>query len=1082
MFKTKIIYKLFAVFLLFALMIVLPFSYTVVKLAHNMITEDEAVSVTPEKEMIIHMEFIPKLFDHIFTYSFYILVLAFLFSVFFSRKILKSLKELQKGALALRDGELDIKLDIVSDDEFGDVIKKFNEMAAALNKTTLELSRKDDYIMAMLDPLWVVNEEDIIIDVNPAFQRLFGHQRENVLGASIYDFFDEKNAGILRSQMREKKDNGISSICEISIIARDTSQVPVLISSSPIYSGGEIRGKIGILKDFREHVKLREELRNSRDYIESVIDGIEEKIIVIDKEYRITKTNRIALLDSFTPVVGEFCYKVSHGSDRPCWSEGSECPAQIVFVTGKNYRTIHQHQDFLGKERYYEIIASPVRDAGGNVVHVIELLRDITDTIRYEDELNQKNRELLALNSISGLLNQSLNPAEIFSGVLGKMIEMIGIDGGGIFLIDDSTREMHCRYHKGLPDEYVKMLGNIRLGEDIPGKVAATGQIMTTSDISKDSRIESSVFRYSGIRGYSCIPIKGKERVIGVFCLFSFKNHLFTSGEESILGSIAEMTGIALENIKLYEKMRELYEFQRRRREDEHARLLSLSASLGAATDIQEIMGDVLGLIKSFFRADFVRLFANDEAGRFVLNYSTESLQRDKAMLCQSLVNSVEKFAMDEKKPFAVSDIQTEMEFDFGPQIAAKHYKATIAVPMYIGEKPVGVFSLYYGRSRIFRDEELHFLEIIGNILAVSLERADYYARTIHEKELSATILQSVTDGIITVNTSGKILSVNKSFERIVGPLPENTIGLPVCNIFRLNEGNEHFRFRFGECFEAALDGTAIKREAELATAYGNMVPILISSSPIQSMDGEVTGVVNLLRNISREKEIDRMKTEIVRSVSHEFRTPLSAIVGMTEMLLNRDIEEEKVRQYLTIIKSEGERLSKMISELLSIARIETGKESLKLSSFDIKALIRVTLESFKAQIESKEADIRYQADGPVYVVGDEDKIMQILFNILDNSLSFSDNKCVIEIGVHRKHFFLELIISDNGWGIPEEDLPHSVERFYRGKHGAKIKGTGLGLSLCDEIIKMHGGRMQIMSKEGEGTSIILDIPYREAQ
>jgi PAS domain S-box-containing protein len=503
---------------------------------------------------------------------------------------------------------------------------------------------------------------------------------------------------------------------------------------------------------------------------------------------------------------------------------------------------------------------------------------------------------------------------------------------------------------------------------------------------------------------------------------------------------------------------------------------------LGAETDIQEIMGDVLGLIKSFFKADFVWLLAKDEAGNFVLRSSTEALKKDDAMLSQASVNSFERFVMDEKKPFALSDIQAETKFYFGPQTAGQPYKATIAVPMFIAEKPVGVFSLYYCRSRIFCDEELHFLEIIGNILAVSLERADYYAKAIHEKELSDTILQSVTDGILTVDTCGKILSFNKSFEKMIGLLPENTIGLPACNVFRLREGNEHFIFQLRECFDAALGGKALRKEADLATTYGNIVPVLISSAPIQSMDGEVTGVVNLLRNISREKEIDRMKTEIIRSVSHEFRTPLSAIVGMTEMLLNRDIAEDKARQYLNIIRSEGIRLSKMVSELLSIARIETGKESLKLSSFDVNALVLMVLESFKAQSESKEADIRYQEDGPVYFVGDEEKIKQLLFNILDNSLSFSDNKCVIEIGINRKPEILEITVSDSGWGIPEEDILHSVERFYRGKHGSKIKGTGLGLSLCDEILKMHGGSMQISSKEGEGTSIILGIPYREAQ
>ena len=1090
MFKSKLVYRLITILLVFALMIVIPMSFTVIKQVQKLISDEEKTLETHEREIAlethaeeidVHKNFVPKLVENMLPYVFYILAMAFLLSIFFSRKIILSLKELQKGARALRDGDLAVKLDITSDDELGDVIKTFNEMAVSLNKTTLELKQKDTYINAMLDPLWVVNEKNFIVDINPAFTRLFGHAREDIIGTLIYDYFDDKNAEIMRGQLEGKREKGISSIYEISIFAKDGSQIPVLISGSPIYSEGKIVGKIGILKDFREQAKLRKELQQSRDYIEKIMDSIEEEIIVIDKEYRITKANKFALKEMDSDMLGKFCYKISHRTDKPCWAEGNECPAQIVFVTGENHRTAHQHMDSSGKKCFHEIMASPVKDAAGNVIQVIEVIRDMTDRIRHEEALTHKNRELLTLNSISRLLSRSLRSDEIFTQVVDKMIGMLGMDGGGIFFIDDASRSMVCRYHKGISDEYVKMLDKIRLGEDIPGRVAVTGKIMTTSDVSKDQRIERSIIKHSGIQGYCCVPIKGKERVIGVFCLFSFNPHVFTQEEENILNSIGEMTGIAVENIRLYEKMRELYEFQRKRREDEHAQLLSLSTKLGAAIDLKDIIGNVLDLIRIFFSADFIWLLANDDNG-LILKSSVMSLQRDDELIYQSPVSSIERHAISEKKPFMLHDIQSETSFCIDPELAGKHYKSAAAIPMFIGRKPVGVFSLYYTGHRNFREEELHFLEIIGNILAVSLERADYYVKAIHEKELSDTILQSVADGIITVDTGGKIISVNKSFEKMIGVLPENTIGLPVSDVFRFRQGNESFRLLLESSFETALEGKSVKKEGMLTTFFGNHISVLISSDPIRNLDGRVTGVVNLLRDIGREKEIDRMKTELVRSVSHEFRTPLSAIVGMTEMILNGDIEEDKINKYLNVIKSEGVRLSRMVSELLSIARIEAGKESLRLSAIDVDTLIRTILEAFAAQIKRKEADIRYNGNSPLYFVGDEEKIRQVLFNILDNALSFSDKNCIIEIEVLRKQDILEIIISDNGWGIPEEDIPYITENFYRGKHGRKTKGTGLGLSLSSEIVRMHGGTMEIRSKEGEGTRIILGFPYREAK
>ncbi len=1087
MFKTKLVYRLITIFIVFALMIVISFSFTLIRQVQNLISEEEKILETYkkdtaldtyEKEIDVHKEIIPKLIENMIPYIFYILALAFLLSVFFSRKIILSLKELQKGARAVRDGDLAVKLDVISNDELGDVIKMFNEMAVSLNKTTLELKQKDTYINAMLDPLWVVDEKDFIVDINPAFTRLFGHAREETIGTSIYDYFDDKNAEILQRQLKERE-KGISSIYEISIFAKDGSQIPVLISGSPVYSGEKITGKIGILKDFREQAKLRNELQWSRDYTENVIDSIDEEIIVIDKDYRIAKANKSALKKMDSDMPGKFCYAMTYKMGKPCWIEGNECPAQIVFVTGENHRTSYQHMDSSGKKYFHEITASPIKDASGNVIQVIEVIRDITDRIRHEEELTNKNRELVTLNSISRLLSRSLRSDEISTQVLDKMIGMLGMDGGGIFFIDDALKEMVCRYHKGISDEYVKMLANTHRGEDISGRVAVTGRIMTTSDISKDQRMKNSMLRHSGIQGYCCIPIKGKERVIGVFCLFSFKPHVFTPEEENILSSIGEMTGIAVENLRLYEKMRELYEVQRKRRDDEHAQLLSLSTKLGAATDLKDIIDSVLDVIRNYFSADFIWLLVNDAAG-LTLNSSVKALQRDYELIYHSHVSSIERHAINEREPVMISDMESEKAFYLDPELAGRHYKSMVAIPMFIGRKPVGVFSMYYTGARNFREEELHFLEIIGNILAVSLERADYYVKAIHEKELSNTILQSAADGIITVDANGKIISVNKAFEKMTGFLPENIIGLPVWDVFQFRQENEAFRLLLEKSFETALTGKPVKTEGILTTLYGNQISVLISSDPIQNADGKVTGVVNLLRDISREKEIDRMKTELVRSVSHEFRTPLSAIVGMTEMILNGDIEEEKITKYLNVIKSEGLRLSKMVSELLSIARIESGKESLRLSTIDVNTLMRTILEAFTSQIAAKEADIRYRVNGAPFFVGDEEKMRQLMFNILDNALTFSDNKCIIEIEAHRKQDSMEIIISDNGWGIPEEDIPYITESFYRGKQGRKTKGTGLGLSLCNEIIKMHGGAMEIRSKEGEGTGITLNIPCRE--
>ncbi len=1078
MFRTRLIYRLILIFLVFAAMITVPLTFTVISQVNKMIAEEEAVKPPENQEYEkMHHEFTSRLLEQIIPYSFYILVMALMLSIALSRKMLVSLKELQRGARSISGGDLDVSLRVAGDDELAAVTRAFNEMAASLREKTLDLQKKNTYVDAMLDPLWVVDEMNRVADVNPAFIRLFGYSRDEVIGSLIYDYFDEQNAAVIRTQLLERTEKRAPSIYEVNFITRDGSPLPVLISGAPIMVDDRVVGKIGIFKDFRDQKEFRSELERSRDYVETVVNSIEDQLLVIDKDYRIVTANRRALEHVTGSPVGQYCYAVSHDMNKPCWAEGYECPAQSVFLTGRNFRTTHQHSGPAGERRFHEIVATPIKDAAGNVIQVIELIRDVTERIRHEEEIFLKNRELIALNSIAGILNRSLRADEIFMNVLDRMIEMLKMDGGGIFFIDELKRDMVCQYHRGISEEYIRMIGRIRMGEDIPGKVAVTGQIITTADISKDSRIERSLMKHSGMKGYCCIPVRGKERIIGVFCLFSFKQHVFTTEEENILNSIGEMTGIALENIKLYEKMRDMYEQQRKRRDEEHGQLLALTTKLGSAVDLRYIIGNVLEVIRGMFNADFTWLLVRDRGDNYILRASSASKDLEDRVLYPRGVSSIEGYTAEKRAPVQIADIRSGSRFYIPEELGSLGYQSALAVPMHIGDKTVGVFTLYYRRARDFRDEELHFLRIIANMLAVSLERYDYYVRSINEKGIANTIVQSVTDGIVTVDTQGRIIAINRAFEQMTGIGAEEAVGLTVCDALRHTAENLDLRITIGECLESALSGKSTSRDAVMSTVSGERLSVLIIGTPVLDAAGAVTGVVNLIRDISREKEIDRMKTEIVRSVSHEFRTPLSAIVGMTEMILEGDLNAEREKQYLQTILREGMRLSDMVSDLLSIARIESGLETVRPEPLDLRVLFDEVMGSLETAREKKEASIRYDLQEVTTVTGDGPKLKQVLINIIDNSLMYSEIGCRVEIIAGKKEDGIEIVVKDNGWGIPDEDIPHLRERFYRGRHGERLKGTGLGLFLCNEIIRLHGGTMEIRSELGRGTEVSLYLP-----
>jgi GAF domain-containing protein len=256
-----------------------------------------------------------------------------------------------------------------------------------------------------------------------------------------------------------------------------------------------------------------------------------------------------------------------------------------VFETGRSFKTVHTHV-MGGMKVFHDITAYPIKDRQGDVKYSVEVLRDVTESKKLDDEIAQKNRELTLLNSISKILSQSLKAEEIFENIFQKVTGFTGMDGGGIYLIDDMGKTLESKYHRGLSDDFMRTAGMVRLGEDLPGRVALTGQTTIIHDISQAEAAGGSMLKHSGIRGYACTPIRGKEKMLGVFYIFSFEPHVFTLEEERILSSISEMMGIALENVRLYEKMRNLYELQRLRREEEQKNLLSLTSMLSATLDM----------------------------------------------------------------------------------------------------------------------------------------------------------------------------------------------------------------------------------------------------------------------------------------------------------------------------------------------------------------------------------------------------------------------------------------------------------------------------------------------------------------
>ncbi|MFQ5875114.1 MAG: GAF domain-containing protein [Dehalococcoidia bacterium] len=299
--------------------------------------------------------------------------------------------------------------------------------------------------------------------------------------------------------------------------------------------------------------------RRSSQYLQAVIDSLDDELMVVDRDLRITQVNA-ALLRRVRAgrqdVIGQFCYEVSHGVVAPCVPPDCECTVKKVWETGKLVRLTHYHHGAEDdEEKCVDIIASPVRDSQGNTIEVVELLRDVTEARRLEQQIIAANQELLALNAIAGTVAQSLDLDTILNSAFDKVLELMKASTGGILLLDEESQTLCYRIHRGLSEEFVHGVASLRLGEGIAGRVAQSGEAIYVEDISQDPRLTRPVVITEGLRAFASVPLQSKNRVMGVMNIASHTQRQFTAGDIRLLNIIGNQIAIAIENAGLYQEV-----------------------------------------------------------------------------------------------------------------------------------------------------------------------------------------------------------------------------------------------------------------------------------------------------------------------------------------------------------------------------------------------------------------------------------------------------------------------------------------------------------------------------------------------
>jgi len=413
-------------------------------------------------------------------------------------------------------------------------------------------------------------------------------------------------------------------------------------------------------------------------------------------------------------------------------------------------------------------------------------------------------------------------------------------------------------------------------------------------------------------------------------------------------------------------------------------------------------------------------------------------------------------------------------------QAASMGLLTGVGLPLIARQEIVGVIFVFRSYAGGFSAEDRALLQGFATQAAIAVHNARLYAAVSAQKQDLAAVLESSADGIFILDPRLRFLGFNRACARMTGYGADEAIGQEHAQVIRW------LRREPGLGLEEAVAGgwplspqATLYVEGDLLKRGGEPLSVGITYAPALSPDGKLRSIVGNLRDITKFREAEEVKSTFISIISHELRTPVALIKGYVGTLRREDAHWDPavVRDSLAVIEEESDRLAQLIDDLLDASRLQAGGLALQRSDVALDQLATRLVERFRTQTTRHEFDLAFPKDFPA-IAGDEDRLTQVLSNLISNAVKYSPDGGRITIRGQVRPAEVVVSVADQGPGIPAQDAPRVFDRFYRSSETArKTKGAGLGLYLAKAVVEAHGGRIWVDPQNEPGARISFSLP-----
>jgi GAF domain-containing protein/DNA-binding response OmpR family regulator len=738
---------------------------------------------------------------------------------------------------------------------------------------------------------------------------------------------------------------------------------------------------------------------------------------------------------------------------------------------------------------------------------------------RLFDETRQHVRQLAALTEVAQSLNQALDLDEVLNLVLDAVFELVGCDNGSIWLVDKNDDIVKLANTDNIPKFLVQEFNQSEtsIHSEPFASVIESGQVLIIEGNSGENKIVN--YGLSLPSEVTYVPLKTEDGVIGILAIETL---IHSKRMLELVTTLADLAAVAIRNAQLVQRLNLLTEGLEQRvaqRTQELAQTLQdlteerdrveilyqITRELSSSFDLDRVLNFALGLLNRAIGISLGSILLVDPETDYLIYRAAIGrdvpLPRDGLRTSYKIGQGLAGRVMEHRESRLIPDLLSDPDWISNGQ--GDDRRSAIVVPLNTGDDVLGVLMLFHPDPGYFTEAQLKLVSAAGAQIATAVNNAELYRlitdqanrlRVMYQQQAAEAarneaILKGIADGVLVLDANRNIVLVNPKAAEILNIDAAIVQNQPLPQILELPnspEALELTRLLYDNISKALLKIETGERSVEFRIDAGQK-SIMSALTPVTLNVADSPSIVAVLRDISKEAEIERLKNEFISTVSHELRTPMTSIKGYADLLLSGN---EKIGQlnpmqhrFVKVIQSNSNRLTDLVNDILEISRIETGRIKLEFTALDMIQLIREVAQSFEGQMVQKTMHLWLKLPGYLPDVwADKARLTQILVNLIGNAWQYTPEGGSISIYAKVVGEFVQIDIEDTGIGIIEKDIEYVFDRFFRSERTEVqvVDGTGLGLSITKSFVEMLGGQIWLKSELDVGSTFSFTVPLAQ--